>query len=60
VIGREGRDEGSVLAPIALGDGDDQLFADVAREVEVDVGDGGKIAVQEASDREAGLDGVDV
>src|SRR4029450_5249973 len=30
----EARDEGGVLAPVALGDGDDELLADVAREVE--------------------------
>ena len=37
-VGREGGDERGVLAAVALGDGDDQLLADVAREVEVDVG----------------------
>ena len=37
----EARDERGVLAPVALGDADDQLLADVAREVEVDVGHGG-------------------
>ena len=38
-VGGEARDERGVLAAVALGDGDDQLLADVAREVEVDVGD---------------------
>ena len=33
----EARDERGVLAAVAVGDGDDQLLADVAREVEVDV-----------------------
>ena len=37
-VGREARDECGVLAPVALGDADDELLADVAREVEVDVG----------------------
>ena len=36
-VRREARDERSVLVPVALGDADDQLLADVAREVEVDV-----------------------
>ena len=39
-VGGEARHERRVLAAVALGDGDDQLLADVAREVEVDVGDG--------------------
>ena len=38
-VGGEARDEGGVLVPVALGERDDQLLADVAREVEVDVGD---------------------
>jgi hypothetical protein len=41
-----------VLAAVALGDGDDQLLADVAREVEVDVGHGRQLAVEEAPERE--------
>src|SRR5437762_1902659 len=49
-----------MLAAVALGDGDDQLLADVAREVEVDVRDGGELFVQEAADRQVRLDGVDV
>ena len=36
-VRREARDERGVLAPVALGDADDELLADVAREVEVDV-----------------------
>ena len=39
---------------------DDQLLADVAREVEVDVGHGDHLVVEEAAERQAGLDGVDV
>ena len=49
-----------MLAAVALGDADDQLLADVAREVEVDVGDGDHLVVDEAAEREAGLDGIDV
>ncbi len=37
-VGGEARDERCVLAAVALGDADDQLLADIAREVEVDVG----------------------
>src|SRR5207342_697321 len=59
-VRREARDERRVLAPVALGDGDDQLLPDVPREVEVDVRDGGKLAVQETSDRELVRDRVDV
>ena len=49
-----------MLAAVPLGDADDQLLADVAREVEVDVGDRGELAVEEAADRQIGLDRVDV
>src|SRR5687767_11034001 len=49
-----------MLPSVALGDGDDQLLADVAREIEVDVGDGVELAIDEAPEREAGLDGIDV
>ena len=59
-IGREGGDERRVLAAVALGDGDDQLLADVAREVEVDVGHRDELAIEEAPQREAGLNGIDV
>ena len=59
-IRREARDERGVLAPVALGDADDELLADVAREVEVDVRDGGELAVEEASERELVRDRVDV
>src|SRR4051795_307680 len=34
-VGREGRDESGVVTAVAFGDGDDQLLADVPREVEV-------------------------
>ena len=59
-VGGEARDERGVLAAVALGDGDDQLLADVAREVEVDVGHGGHLVVEEAAERELRLDRVDV
>src|SRR5256885_1828952 len=59
-IGREARGERRVLAAVALDDGDDQLLADIPREVEVDVGHRDEVAVQEAAEREAGLDRVDV
>jgi hypothetical protein len=49
-----------VLAPVAVADGDDQLLPDVAREVEVDVGHGGELAVEEAPDGEVGGDGIDM
>ena len=54
------RDERGVLAAVALGDADDQLLADVAREVEIDVGNAGQLAVDEAAEREFGRDRVDV
>ena len=59
-IRREARDERGVLAAVALGDADDQLLADVAREVEVDVRHRGELAVEEATEREVGRDRVDV
>ena len=37
-VGGEAADERGVLVAVALDDADDQLLADVAREVEVDVG----------------------
>src|SRR4029453_2102157 len=54
------RDEGRVLVPVALGERDDQPFADVPREVEVDVRDGVELPVQEGAERAPCLDGVDV
>jgi hypothetical protein len=59
-VGRERRHERCVLAAVAFGDGDDQLLADIARKVEVDVRDGVELTVQEAAKRELGPDGVDV
>ena len=59
-VRREARDERGVLAPVALGDADDELLADVAREVEVDVRHRRELAVQEATERELVRDRVDV
>ena len=59
-VGGEARDERGVLAAVALGDGDDQLLADVAREVEVDVGDGRELVVQKTAEREVRADRIDV
>ena len=59
-VGGEARDERSVLAPVALGDADDQLLADVAREVEVDVRHRHQLAVEEAPEREILRDRIDV
>ena len=47
-----------MLVAIALDHGDDQLLADVAREVEVDVRDGDELAVQETAEREPCRNGV--
>jgi len=59
-IGREARDERRVLVPVALGDGDDQLLADVSREVEVDVWHGVELPVEEPAEREVGSHRIDV
>src|SRR4029450_7700920 len=45
---------------VALGDRNSQLLADVARKVEVDVGDSVELAIDEASKRQVGLDWIDV
>src|SRR6185295_7853978 len=57
---REARHEGRVLVAVALDHRHDELLADVAREVEVDVRDGDELAVQEAAERETGGDRVDM
>ena len=59
-VRREGRDERCVLRAVALDDADDELLADVAREVEVDVGHRRELAVQEAAEREVVRDRIDV
>src|ERR671931_110636 len=60
VVGREAGHKSRVLGAVLLDHRDDQLLADVAREVEVDVGDGDELAVEEATQGEAGGDRVDV
>ena len=59
-VRRERRDERRVLAAVALGHAHDQLLADVAREVEVDVGHAAHLVVQEAAEREPRGHRVDV
>jgi hypothetical protein len=59
-VGGEGRDERGVLGSIAFDDADDELLADVAREVEVDVRHRRELAVEEAAEREVVRDRVDV
>ena len=49
-----------MLAAVALGDAHDQLLADVAREIEVDVGRRDHLVVDEAAERQTGCDGIDV
>jgi hypothetical protein len=49
-VRRERRDERGVLAPVLLGHADDQLLADVAGEVEVDVRHRRQLVVQEAAE----------
>ena len=59
-VGREGADEPDVVVPVPLVHGEDQLFADVAREVDVDVGDAAHRVVEEPSQVEVRLHRVDV
>ena len=59
-VGGEDRDQRGVVAPPALVDTLDQLGADVAREVEVDVGQRVQLLVEEAPDEEVVVDRVDV
>jgi hypothetical protein len=49
-----------VVASVPVAHGREQLLADVAREVEVNVGHRRQLAVQEAAEREVGGDRVDV
>jgi len=60
VVGRERGDERGVLAPVLVADRGEQLLADVAREVEVDVGHRRHVAVEEAAEREPRCDRIDV
>ena len=54
------RDQRRAIVPVALVHTWDQLFADVAREVEVDVGESSQILVQEAPQRQPACDRIDV
>jgi hypothetical protein len=60
VVGRERGDEGGVLAPVLVADRREQLLADVARKVEVDVGHRRHVAVEEAAEREPRADRIDM
>ena len=57
---RKGRHQGRAIAPVALVHARDQPLADVAREVQVDVGQPAQFLVQEAPQRQASCDRVDV
>ena len=59
-VGGEGRDQRRALAPVALVDPRDQPLADVAREVEVDVGHLGDLVVEEAAEEQPRPHRVDV
>ena len=59
-VGGEGGDQRRALGAVALVHPRDQLLADVAREVEVDVGRVGQLLVQEAPEEEVVADRVDV
>ena len=59
-VGGEGGDQRRALGAVALVDPRDQLLADVAREVEVDVGHLGHLLVQEAAREELVLHRIDV
>ncbi len=60
VVRREARDERRVLAPVLLGDADDELLANIPREVQVDVGNRRELAVEEASERKIRRHRIDV
>ena len=57
---RERRDQRGALAPVAVVDPRDQDLADVAREVEVDVGQRGELLVEEAPEEQVVGHRVDV
>ena len=59
-IRREARDERRVVVAVLLDDADDQLLADVAREVEVDVRHRCQLPVEEAAERKVVCDGIDM
>ena len=49
-----------MLAAVAFGDGDDQLLADISREIQVDVRDRVELAVEEAAERELRVNRINV
>ncbi len=59
-VGGERADEPDVLVAVPLVDASDQLFADLAREIEVDVRHRGEGLVQEPPDEEPGGDRINV
>jgi hypothetical protein len=59
-VGRKGSDQRRALGAVALVHARDQLLADVAGEVEVDVGHRAHLLVQEAAGEQSRLDRVDV
>ncbi len=59
-VRRERRHQRRAVVAVALVDPRDQLLPDVAREVEVDVGQRGQLLVQEAADQQVVGDRIDV
>ena len=59
-VGGKGRHQRRAVVAVALVHARDQLLADVAREVEVDVGQRGQLLVEEAPDQQLVGDRVDV
>ena len=59
-VGREACDERGMLVAVPLGHGDDQLLADVARKIEVDVRNRDHLVVEEPPERELVRDRIDV
>ncbi len=59
-VSREGAYQSCMFVPVLLVDPQDQLLPDVAREVEVDVGNASERLVEEAAEEEVVLDRVDV
>src|SRR2546421_263837 len=55
-----GREEMTMPAAVAFSHGDDQLLADVTREIEVDVRDRVELAVEKTAERELCADRIDV
>ena len=60
VVGRERGDERGVVASVFVANRRQELLADVARKIKVDVGHRRHIAVEEAPEREPRRDRIDV